>query len=358
MITVPGSIPKIILLFCCNRVYFCCVTMKENKSIKILLKYFLGPVLFGWLFWTVYKQLASSPDIIQQWSLLKEGFAGVGLFFLIGVVLLMFFQWFLEAYKWKLMLKPLVAVGLIQSLRTIFSGIAFSIVTPNRFGEFAGRILHLPAGTRLQGTAFTFIGNLAQLIITCVAGFFSLLVNQSTVRNSLGQFGMGLTVEMLLLSTPFLVIGLLLLFFGSRYVVAQLMKFAFLQRYQGQFSQLATIPLRTLFLLMGLSAFRFVVFIVQYWILFQFVGIDFMLGTVFGYVSVMLLWLAIVPTFSVLELGLRWQFALVLFTPLSTNILGIAFVVTTVWMVNFILPALLGAMAVVGYRADRTPIPQ
>jgi hypothetical protein len=326
-----------------------------NKSIKIFLKYFLGPILFGWLSWTVLKQLQAAPDLGGQWKLLAAGFSAYGLLLLILVVLLMFFQWGIEAMKWKLMLRPVVQVSLLRALKAIFSGISFSIVTPNRFGEFAGRILHLPTGTRLQGTAYTFIGNLAQLIITCSAGFMALLRYQHQVRTSLDQYGLVLTVELLLLFTPLFLLVLLFFFFGSSFIVSKLFKIPFLRRYEDQVQQLASMRFDSLFALVFLSALRYFIFIAQYWILFQFSSIHLSFELVFGYVSVMLLWLAIVPTFSMLELGLRWQFALVLFSPLTTHTLGIAFVVTAVWLVNFMLPAFLGALSFMGIWADRSP---
>lgn len=353
MITVPGSTPKIILLFCGNRGYFWSVIRSANKSIKIFFKYLLGPLLFVWLTWTLFKQLQVAPDLDGQWKLLAAGFGSEGFFLLVVVVLLMFFQWGIEALKWQLMLRPVVQVSLFRAMQTVFSGISFSIVTPNRFGEFAGRILHLPAGTRLQGTAYTFIGNLAQLIITCLAGFIALLVYQDEVRASLDQYGLVLTVELLLLFTPLFLLLLLFFFFGSSLIASKLLKIPFLRRYEDQVQQLSSMRLDGLFTLVFLSAVRYFIFIAQYWILFQFCSIHLSFELVFGYVSVMFLWLAIVPTFSMLELGLRWQFALVLFSPLSSQALGIAFVVTAVWLVNFMLPALLGALSFMGVRADR-----
>ncbi len=355
MITVPGSTPKIILLFCGNRGYFWSVIRSANKSIKIFFKYLLGPLLFVWLAWTLLKQLQAAPDLDGQLKLLSAGFGREGFFLLVVVVLLMFFQWGIEALKWQLMLRPVVKVSLFHAIQTVFSGISFSLVTPNRFGEFAGRILHLPAGTRLQGTAYTFIGNLAQLIITCLAGFIALLVYQDEVRASLDQYGLVLTVELLLLFTPLFLLLLLFFFFGSSFIVGKLLKIPFLRRYEDQVQQLSSMRLDGLFALVFLSAVRYFIFIVQYWILFQFSSIHLSFELVFGYVSVMFLWLAIVPTFSMLELGLRWQFALVLFSPLTSQALGIAFVVTAVWLVNFMLPALLGVLSVIGVRADRFP---
>mgnify|MGYP000657183173 CR=1 FL=1 len=82
----------------------------------------------------------------------------------------MMIQWMAEAKKWQLLLKGIVFVPLSKAVKSIFSGIAFSIATPNRFGEFIGRVLHLPKEARLQGTTCTFIGNFAQLIVTCITG--------------------------------------------------------------------------------------------------------------------------------------------------------------------------------------------
>jgi hypothetical protein len=324
--------------------------MKENKSIKIFLKYVLGPLLFIGLTWMVYKQLQSAPDLDRQWDLLLERFKGSGWWLIVWVILLMLLQWSLEAFKWKLMMRPLVDTGFIQALQTIFSGIAFSIVTPNRFGEFAGRILHLPSGSRLQGTVFTFLGNLVQLLMTCIAGFVSLWVYQDQVRESLGDYGLVLTVDLLLLFTPVFSIVLLLVLFGSGYLVKQMMRPKIMRRFEHELLQMSTMPVSVRFHLLWLSVLRYVVFMVQYWIMFRFTGIFLSFEMVFGFVSVMLLWLAIVPTFSMVELGLRWHFALILFSPLTTNMLGTAFVVTAIWLINFILPAILGAFGVIGFQ--------
>ena len=65
----------------------------------------------------------------------------------------------------------------------------------------------------------------------------------------------------------------------------------------------------------------------------------------------MLLWLAIVPTFSFLELGLRWEFALLLMGALTENALGIAVSVTAVGLINLMLPAAVGAIGLIRYRS-------
>ena len=59
--------------------------------------------------------------------------------------------------------------------------------------------------------------------------------------------------------------------------------------------------------------------------------------------SVMLLWLAVIPTVSMVELGLRWQFSIFLLSPYTSNVLGLTMGVTFVWLLNLMLPALVGS---------------
>jgi hypothetical protein len=68
----------------------------------------------------------------------------------------------------------------------------------------------------------------------------------------------------------------------------------------------------------------------------------------------MLLWLAVIPTVSMVELGLRWQFSIFLLSPYTSNVLGLTMGVTFVWLLNLMLPALVGAFLLlrVGKQQD------
>jgi hypothetical protein len=100
-----------------------------------------------------------------------------------------------------------------------------------------------------------------------------------------------------------------------------------------------------------LSLVRYAIFILQYLIVFRFTGLssDFLILTT--NVSVMLLWLSIVPTFSFMEMGVRWQFALLLFPAIGSSPLAIPIAVTIIWLVNFIIPAFLGAFVFLKVRS-------
>jgi hypothetical protein len=263
----------------------------------------------------------------------------------------MLVQWLLEAKKWQVMLSPEHPVKLSEAFRMILSGIALSIATPNRMGEFAGRVMHLPSGQRLQGTAFTVIGNFGQLIVTCMAGSIALCMEWQ--NQHLYPTGKGLQAiqSLLLWATPLTIIFFILLYFKSGLIFNWILSLRLLGKFRDKLGALATIPNHILLKVLLISSLRFVFFILQYWLLFKLTNTGIDLRDTFTGISIMLLWLAIVPTFSFLELGLRWEFALLLLGSLTENTLGIAVSVTAVWMINLMLPAAVGAIGLLRYRS-------
>jgi hypothetical protein len=233
----------------------------------------------------------------------------------------------------------------------ILSGIALSIATPNRMGEFAGRVMHLPSGQRLQGTAYTVIGNFAQLIITCIAGSLAFCMEWQDQHLHPTRSGIQAIQSLLIWAIPLTIIFFMLLYFKSGLVFNWILSLRMLGKFQEKLGALATIPNNILLKVLLLSFLRFVFFILQYWLLFQLTNTGIGFRDTFVAISIMLLWLAIVPTFSFLELGLRWEFALLLMGSLTENALGIAVSVTAVWLINLMLPAAVGAIGLLRYRS-------
>jgi hypothetical protein len=316
-----------------------------NKSIKIFINYLLGPAFLLWLSWDVYHQITAQQSLSLQWQTFVKITASKGYVSLIFVLWLMLLQWMLEAVKWKILLKDIVNVSLTKAFRTILSGITVSVVTPNRLGEFAGRVVHLPNGTRVEGTVFTFMGNLAQLIVTCLVGGIALFIGYDQLKLQLGSEESIYTVDLLLILSPFAVLILILVYFSSSWVLKKLGHWKLLNAFSVHLLVLSRTSNRRLAYVLFLSFIRYGIFILQYLIVFRFTGLNNSFLDLTMGVSVMFLWLSIVPTFSFMEMGVRWQFALLLFPVIGAIPLAIPIAVTIIWLVNFIIPAFLGVVS-------------
>src|SRR6478672_9884043 len=104
-----------------------------NKSIKIFLNYFLGPVLFIIISWTLYKQVIHQPDLHERWMQIKESWKQP-MFWII--VAMLFINWGLEARKWQLLIAPLERFSFKTALMSVFAGCSVTMLTPNRIGEY------------------------------------------------------------------------------------------------------------------------------------------------------------------------------------------------------------------------------
>ena len=140
--------------------------MQLNKNIKIFLNYILGPLLFAWLSYSIFKQIKNQPHLEEAWFRIRSAFSNISVINLILVFLLMFVNWSLEALKWKLSVQHVQPVSFARAVKAILSGVSFSVTTPNRTGEYLGRVLYMNEGNRLKAISLTILGSLSQLIVT------------------------------------------------------------------------------------------------------------------------------------------------------------------------------------------------
>lgn len=318
-----------------------------NKSIKIFINYVIGPLLFAWLLFSVYQEITAQKNLPAYLNQLYLDIDAYDFLLLLFIVLLMLAQWMFEAVKWQLLLRQHIDLSIAKAMNMIFSGISFSIATPNRIGEFIGRVLHLPKDLRLQATGYTFVGNFAQLIVTCIAGSVGIgLIMDDLVAGNLAQFKS--IVFLLAYLTPVLSLLLLFVFFKAGVIFRWVSSVKFLQRWQDKLTQLSVLSSSLLLHVLLWSFLRYSVFLLQYWLMFKAIGLEVdIYQTAIG-VSTVLLLLSILPTISLVELGLRWQVSILVFAPFTANVFGLTMGVTLIWLLNMILPAGIGAVLILG----------
>ena len=96
-----------------------------------------------------------------------------------------------------------------------------------------------------------------------------------------------------------------------------------------------------------ISSIRYMVFILQYFLLFSLFGIPLTGMQVFTGVSVMFVLMAVVPTLTFLtDLGFRWAAGIQIFQVFTLNTAGILAVSLGIWLINLIIPALVGSLLI------------
>lgn len=316
----------------------------KNKNIKLLLNYGLGPVLFLWLSYSIYGQLKSQPDIHAAINNLLQSFTGVQSWKLVLALLLVPLNWGVEARKWQVLLMPLEKMSFIKSFKAILAGLAFSMNTPNRIGEYGGRVLYVKEGHRWKAVSLTIIGSLSQLMITLVIGLGGLFYLWKDPITSAAAAGSLIWIKVLFFGTLVATSVLIAFYFRLGLILKWAEKIPGIQRYLQHISIIENLPVTILLRTISLSVVRYIIFVIQYILLLQLFDVQIGIWHSFWLISVLYLVLAIIPTIALAELGIRGQASLTLFMLLSTNKLGIVGAASSIWFINLVIPAMAGSL--------------
>ncbi|ANH83500.1 hypothetical protein A8C56_23235 [Niabella ginsenosidivorans] len=323
--------------------------MKINKNIKIFFNYFLGPLLFLWLCWSIYNQVRNQDDLAASWLQIKDSFGSSKIVYFIVVVLLMLANWLAEAYKWRLAIKDVQKISIIRSFKAVLSGVSFSVSTPNSIGDYVGRVLYIDEGKRIKAATITVINNLSQLLVSLVMGLTALYFLKDAIIDSH-------MVSPIWFETVFYGTGLgtaLLLFFYFRvsWMVQWIDRIPASRKFSWSIEALEHFNATILVRLLSLSVIRFFIFIIQYYLLFELFEVDISFWQTWMGVSVLFLILAIIPTIAIFtDLSVRGTVSLTILGLFSNNQLGISLTSVGIWLINMILPALIGSVMVLGIK--------
>src|SRR6476469_4249968 len=244
--------------------------MLLNKNIKIFGNYFFGPLLFLWLLYSLYTQIQAQPHLAQSWHQIKSIAASHKIMLLPAVLLLMLANWSVEALKWKISVAAVLPVSFWRAFEAVLSGVSFSVSMPNRVGEYAGRVLYLPEGSRLKAIPISLVCSISQLVVTLLAG----LIGLALIRTPLQQHTItSFWYQVVFWGTGFAALLLTLFYFSTGAVRRLLQRWLRYSRYAFILASLHLFHASLLLKLLSLSAVRYIIFTLQYVLLFSFFGV-------------------------------------------------------------------------------------
>ncbi len=323
-----------------------------NKSIKILLKWIVGPLLAAWLFWSLYQQVKNQPDIDASIALIKAMPFGADAWKFWMVIAFVFLNWGMEARKWQLLMKAVQPISFFTAYKSVLCGVTLSLNTPNRVGEYGGRILFVNEGNRIKAITLSIAGSIAQLIITMMMGCLGLAWLLYARQESAVLMGISVFwLRIFLYGSVFATTGFLLFFFRLNWLVRLMERLPYAGRLMPYINVLETFEAKILLRLLSISFFRYIIFVLQYIFMLQLLHVEETVWTGFWLITVMFWILAIIPSFAVADLGIRGTVAKTLFIyGNNTNTIGILTCTFGIWFVNLFIPALIGSLLILGIK--------
>lgn len=265
------------------------------------------------------------------------------------VLALMVLNWGLEAWKWHWLMRPVQRIGFGRAFAATVAGTSIGLITPNRVGEFAGRVLFLEPEHRIQGGFATLLGSIAQFVVTLLAGGLVLgLGLWMPVEGSPGH-----AWRVVLWSALLIGLAAVFLYFSPKAFARLLLAIPWLRRFERHAHVLEAFTAAQLARVFVLSLVRYAVFTLQFCIVLA--ALAQVPATVaVRAVPVVFLLTTLVPTMALTELGVRGSVALA-FIP--GDAAGVLASTVLIWTINLALPAIFGAVLLVLARIRATGDP-
>ena len=255
--------------------------------------------------------------------------------YIIIAFFLVFMNWGLEWLKWYL---TVLRVGYSSPkrriLQSMLAGVSTGFVTPNRIGNFIGRMLYFPPRERALLVVGTLYGNLAQFVATVTFG----LVGISFTANHVFEFDYSniLVVAALVFTTFSFIIYFL-------YPVVPLAYFTWFKRRSNLIRLFRGSAKKLCLPLFALSLLRYLVFILQFTLLLIGFGADYSHEMIY---SLYVLYLAstLTPNLVLGKLVVRETLALIILGGIIINPAVVIAASFSLWLINLGFPALIGLL--------------
>ncbi len=299
----------------------------------------------------LYQAIFTAPDTFLSWGgILSGALQSPQRYLFILTAILIPLNWGFEARKWQLLGQKLEPLSFWRAYRAVMVGLTLGFITPNRLGDYAGRVLELKSRQRLEAIGAIFIGRFCQLVATVLAGSVGLLYF-ILVFAWQAYPGVSLSVFMLLLA---LCVAMLLLLYNAKAMVAVVAAIKPLRTFVPYLSIMGTYTSFEMTRLLWLSLGRYTVFLVQFILLLILFEVRLSPLQYLSGVSGTFFLKSVVPSVSLLsDLGVRELSAMYLFGLLGQARLQVLSASLSLWLLNIAVPSVVGLAFVLRLRLSR-----
>jgi len=316
-----------------------------RHSKKSILNFTAKLLIAGLLGWAIYRQVFAKHQVEEMWATLVRHFSYPNLLWLVAVLLLAPVNLALETVKWRQLTHDFSRLNFWQTFKAVLAGTTIAIITPNRVGEYGGRVLFVEKGQGWKAVIATMVGSLAQLLALLSAG----LVGGVFFAVKFLEPEPYLVPVSVSLGTAFLAL-LFFAYFNIDVVVPLAKRIPHIHRFKKQLRHITVLRhyhRRELGRALGFAFLRYLVYSSQYYLLLQFYGVPapWLLGMA-GIATIFLVQ-ASVPLPPAMGLLARSEIALFVwgfFTKDHVDILAATF---SLFVINIAVPALLGLVFII-----------
>jgi len=318
---------------------------------KKILSYLLKASILVLAIWFIYHRILKNHDNLNNFRNLT---AHVTYNKVVGtlalLVLLMIVNWVLESLKWWHLTRILAPVSVWKAIEAVFCGLTWAVFTPNRIGEYGGRVMFLPNRKRIQGVFAMAVGSVGQNVRTNVLGAGASV----WFLYSFIHLNSWLMLAITVVAAVFMAL-MLTCYFHIQWFVSLLNSIKFLKKYHRFFDIMGKYQTGELLNIMWFCLARFFVFTFQYYLIIHLLVPAIPIWQMSLIMFVFFFIQSAIPSLDLIDIGVRSMTADTLFGYVTTQHVAIVVAVSLIYIINLIVPALIGTIFVFKLKFfDRT----
>lgn len=293
-------------------------------------------------FYFIYNKLTTNEYL--NFTVFTDFLIKNDVFSLQNVIILLFlsvFNWFFEILKWRYLVQNVTSISLFDATKQSLAALTASLFTPNRIGDYAAKAIYYKSSERRKILLLNLLSNMIQMTVTTIFGilgisFFIYIYNPEISYHKLGRF-----LIILVIISSFTIIGAKQKHLNIKgFSISRIITF------------ITNIPRIIHFKSALLSVMRYLIFSFQFYFLLTIFGIDVSYENAMIAITTMYFLASIIPSVFIFDVIIKGSVALYVFDIVGVNNLTILSIITLMWILNFVLPSIIGSFFVMRFNAS------
>lgn len=240
-----------------------------------------------------------------------------------------------EAMKWQYLMLDIEPMNITEAQRQTYFGFIGAFLTPSRVGDYPARVTMMCNSEHwAEAVSLGFVGTLA-------LAFLQVLVGMPSCMFLLERVG-GMRYMEIICGVVLFFMLLTIVFYPS--ISEQLSERMSDGRWRNVLVCLSRFSHKKFLTTLLLSVLRYSVYCSQLWLVLMFCGIELDFTETLIAIPAYYLLITITPSVPVADAAVRGSWSVVVFGQFTDNIPNIAIAAVLLWVLNTILPMLVGTM--------------
>jgi len=255
--------------------------------------------------------------------------------------ILTFFNWFFEILKWQNLAKTVTEITFLDAAKQSLAALTASLFTPNRIGDYAAKAIYYKSSKRQKVVLLNLISNMMQMTTTTVFGLIGFCFFAYTYDTDISYQRLMKLIIILAVIFTFSI-------FGAKQTNLTIKGFSFVSIKAFILSLSRDVHAKNA----AFSVIRYLIFSFQFYYLLILFDVDIYYFNAMVIITTMYLLASVIPSVFIFDIVIKGSVALYVFKIVGINDLTILSIVTLMWILNFVIPSIIGSFFVIRFNAS------